>query len=79
MEADDSILELTKLPLVLVSTFRGLSPYVFCLFEGAMLEHGNLFFLHHYCCNGGNVEGAIVSNYCARFANNTLVVLYLID
>jgi magnesium transporter len=76
VEADDSILELTKarLPWLVLALLGGfISVKVLGLFEGAMLEHANLFFFTPLiAAMAGNVGVQSSAIIVQGLANNTL-------
>lgn len=76
VEADDSILELTKarLPWLVLALLGGfITVRVLGLFEGAMLEHGNLFFFTPLiAAMAGNVGVQSSAIIVQGLANNTL-------
>ncbi|MBU0942669.1 MAG: magnesium transporter [Bacteroidetes bacterium] len=76
VEADDSILELTKarLPWLVLALLGGfVTVRVLGLFEGAMLEHGNLFFFTPLiAAMAGNVGVQSSAIIVQGLANNTL-------
>lgn len=76
VEADDSILELTKarLPWLVLALLGGfISVRVLGLFEGAMTEHGNLFFFTPLiAAMAGNVGVQSSAIIVQGLANNTL-------
>lgn len=76
VEADDSILELTKarLPWLVLALLGGfISVKVLGLFEGAMLEHGNLFFFTPLiAAMAGNVGVQSSAIIVQGLANDTL-------
>ncbi|TPD68593.1 magnesium transporter [Flavobacterium microcysteis] len=76
VEADDSILELTKarLPWLVLALLGGfVSVRVLGLFEGAMTEHGNLFFFTPLiAAMAGNVGVQSSAIIVQGLANNTL-------
>ncbi|HWR93789.1 MAG TPA: magnesium transporter [Flavobacterium sp.] len=76
VEADDSILELTKarLPWLILALFGGfITVKVLGLFEGAMAEHGNLFFFTPLiAAMAGNVGVQSSAIIVQGLANNTL-------
>ena len=76
VEADDSILELTKarLPWLVLALLGGfITVRVLGLFEGAMLKHGNLFFFTPLiAAMAGNVGVQSSAIIVQGLANNTL-------
>ena len=76
VEADDSIIELTRarLPWLILALFGGLvSVHVLGLFEGAMNEHRNLFFFTPLiAAMAGNVGVQSSAIIVQGLANNTL-------
>ncbi|MBA9073524.1 magnesium transporter [Flavobacterium gossypii] len=76
VEADDSIIELTKarLPWLVLALLGGfITVRVLGLFEGAMLEHGNLFFFTPLiAAMAGNVGVQSSAIIVQGLANNTL-------
>ncbi len=76
VEADDSILELTKarLPWLVLALLGGfVSVKVLGLFEGAMTQHGNLFFFTPLiAAMAGNVGVQSSAIIVQGLANNTL-------
>ncbi|MDD2821673.1 MAG: magnesium transporter [Flavobacterium sp.] len=76
VEADDSIMELTKarLPWLVLALLGGfITVRVLGLFEGAMLEHGNLFFFTPLiAAMAGNVGVQSSAIIVQGLANNTL-------
>jgi magnesium transporter len=76
VEADDSILELTKarLPWLVLALLGGfISVKVLGLFEGAMIEHGNLFFFTPLiAAMAGNVGVQSSAIIVQGLANDTL-------
>ncbi|MCG2612228.1 magnesium transporter [Flavobacterium sp. SM15] len=76
VEADDSILELTRarLPWLVLALLGGfISVRVLGLFEGAMLQHGNLFFFTPLiAAMAGNVGVQSSAIIVQGLANNTL-------
>jgi magnesium transporter len=76
VEADDSILELTKarLPWLVLALLGGfITVRVLGLFEGAMAEHGNLFFFTPLiAAMAGNVGVQSSAIIVQGLANNTL-------
>ena len=76
VEADDSILELTKarLPWLVLALFGGfITVRVLGLFEGAMIIHGNLFFFTPLiAAMAGNVGVQSSAIIVQGLANNTL-------
>ena len=76
VEADDSIMELTKarLPWLVLALLGGfITVRVLGLFEGAMLEHGKLFFFTPLiAAMAGNVEVQSSAIIVQGLANNTL-------
>ena len=76
VEADDSILQLTKarLPWLVLALLGGfITVRVLGLFEGAMLEHGNLFFFTPLiAAMAGNVGVQSSAIIVQGLANNTL-------
>jgi magnesium transporter len=76
VEADDSIIELTKarLPWLVLALFGGfITVKVIGLFEGAMLEHGKLFFFTPLiAAMAGNVGVQSSAIIVQGLANNTM-------